>query len=72
MKSITELCYNLQTLLCQNSDILTKDLYCLGLIAKVIDRTKTMDDVYGAFYDFSCMLETKVCMLVHLLFIVGN
>ncbi|WZZ23857.1 hypothetical protein YC2023_007258 [Brassica napus] len=31
-----------------------------GLIAKVIDRTKTMDDVYGAFYDFSCMLKTKV------------
>ncbi|VVB10346.1 unnamed protein product [Arabis nemorensis] len=31
-----------------------------GLIAKLIDRTKTMDDVYGAFYDFSCMLETKV------------
>ncbi|CAL9228005.1 unnamed protein product [Arabidopsis halleri] len=31
-----------------------------GLIAKVIDRTKTMDDVYGAFYDFSCMLQTKV------------
>ncbi|KAL0872584.1 hypothetical protein Bca101_022289 [Brassica carinata] len=31
-----------------------------GLIAKVIDRTKTMDDVYGAFFDFSCMLKTKV------------
>ncbi|KAG7540365.1 Squalene synthase-like [Arabidopsis thaliana x Arabidopsis arenosa] len=31
-----------------------------GLIAKIIDRTKTMDDVYGAFYDFSCMLQTKV------------
>ncbi|XP_023634874.1 inactive squalene synthase 2 isoform X2 [Capsella rubella] len=31
-----------------------------GLIAKVIDRTKTMDDVYGVFYDFSCMLQTKV------------
>ncbi|CAN8276313.1 unnamed protein product [Cochlearia groenlandica] len=31
-----------------------------GLIAKVIDRTKTMDDVYGAFYDFSCMLKAKV------------
>ncbi|KAF3490349.1 hypothetical protein F2Q69_00057902 [Brassica cretica] len=31
-----------------------------GLIAKVFDRTKTMDDVCGAFYDFSCMLETKV------------
>ncbi|XP_019086991.1 PREDICTED: squalene synthase 1 isoform X2 [Camelina sativa] len=31
-----------------------------GLTAKVIDRTKTMADVYGAFYDFSCMLKTKV------------
>ncbi|CAH2076797.1 unnamed protein product [Thlaspi arvense] len=31
-----------------------------GLIAKVYDRTKTMDDVYGAFYDFSCMLKVKV------------
>ncbi|KAI9128176.1 hypothetical protein K1719_001169 [Acacia pycnantha] len=31
-----------------------------GLTAKVIDRTKTMSDVYGAFFDFSCMLESKV------------
>ncbi|CAA7047528.1 unnamed protein product [Microthlaspi erraticum] len=31
-----------------------------GLIAKVMDRTKTMADVYGAFYDFSCMLKAKV------------
>ncbi|XWS62728.1 hypothetical protein CRYUN_Cryun06bG0035700 [Craigia yunnanensis] len=31
-----------------------------GLTAKVIDRTKTMADVYGAFYDFSCMLKAKV------------
>ncbi|KAH0894626.1 hypothetical protein HID58_057055 [Brassica napus] len=31
-----------------------------GLTAKVIDRTKTMADVYGAFHDFSCMLKTKV------------
>ncbi|XP_019088304.1 PREDICTED: inactive squalene synthase 2 isoform X3 [Camelina sativa] len=31
-----------------------------GLIAKIIDRTKTMDDVYGVFYDFSCMLQSKV------------
>ncbi|XP_010437578.1 PREDICTED: inactive squalene synthase 2 isoform X2 [Camelina sativa] len=28
--------------------------------AKIIDRTKTMDDVYGVFYDFSCMLQSKV------------
>ncbi|KAL2477111.1 Squalene synthase [Forsythia ovata] len=31
-----------------------------GLAAKVYDRTKTMSDVYGAFYDFSCMLKSKV------------
>ncbi|KAG6386437.1 hypothetical protein SASPL_155339 [Salvia splendens] len=31
-----------------------------GLTAKVIDRTKTMSDVYGAFYDFSLMLKSKV------------
>ncbi|KAJ4831552.1 hypothetical protein Tsubulata_017981 [Turnera subulata] len=31
-----------------------------GLTAKIIDRTKTMADVYGAFFDFSCMLKSKV------------
>ncbi|KAL5055558.1 hypothetical protein RYX36_036240 [Vicia faba] len=31
-----------------------------GLTAKVIDRTKTMTDVYGAFFDFSSVLESKV------------
>ncbi|KAJ9132805.1 hypothetical protein P3X46_033638 [Hevea brasiliensis] len=31
-----------------------------GLTAKVIDRTKTMADVYGAFFDFSCMLKSKI------------
>nr|ADX01171.1 putative squalene synthase [Bacopa monnieri]QWT77154.1 squalene synthase [Bacopa monnieri] len=31
-----------------------------GLTAKVIDRTKSMADVYGAFYDFSRMLKSKV------------
>ncbi|KAE8716874.1 Squalene synthase [Hibiscus syriacus] len=31
-----------------------------GLTAKVIDRTNSMADVYGAFYDFSCMLKAKV------------
>ncbi|KAH1120297.1 hypothetical protein J1N35_003457 [Gossypium stocksii] len=31
-----------------------------GLTAKVIDRTKSMADVYGAFYDFSCILKAKV------------
>ncbi|KAL3621291.1 squalene synthetase-like protein [Castilleja foliolosa] len=30
-----------------------------GLTAKIIDRTKTMSDVYGAFYDFSRMLKSK-------------
>ena len=38
-------------------------VFFLGLTAKVIDRTKTMADVYGAFYDFSCMLKTKVSHL---------
>ncbi|KAL2596456.1 hypothetical protein AAZV13_11G103200 [Glycine max] len=31
-----------------------------GLTAKVIDRTTTMADVYGAFFDFASMLESKV------------
>ncbi|CAL0326916.1 unnamed protein product [Lupinus luteus] len=31
-----------------------------GLTAKVIDRTKTVADVYGAFFDFSSMLKSKV------------
>lgn len=31
-----------------------------GLTAKVIDRTKSISDVYGAFFDFSCMLKSKV------------
>nr|ANM71227.1 squalene synthase [Siraitia grosvenorii] len=31
-----------------------------GLTAKVIDRTQTMADVYGAFFDFSVMLKAKV------------
>lgn len=29
----------------------------------MIDRTKTMDDVYGAFFDFACMLKTKVYVI---------
>ncbi|KAF5786123.1 Squalene synthase [Helianthus annuus] len=33
-----------------------------GLTAKVIDRTRTMGDVYQAFYDFSSMLKSKVDM----------
>ncbi|KAL9391399.1 hypothetical protein Peur_015319 [Populus x canadensis] len=31
-----------------------------GLTAQVFHQTKTMDDVYGAFFDFSCMLKSKV------------
>ncbi|XP_015892440.2 squalene synthase 2 [Ziziphus jujuba] len=33
-----------------------------GLTAKVIDRTRTMADVYRAFYDFATMLKSKVDM----------
>jgi len=31
-----------------------------GLTAIVIDQTNTMADVYGAFFDFACMLKPKV------------
>ncbi|XP_068646519.1 squalene synthase 8-like [Aristolochia californica] len=31
-----------------------------GLSAKVIDYTRTMSDVYGAFYDFSYILQSKI------------
>ncbi|WCJ40907.1 Squalene synthase [Euphorbia peplus] len=31
-----------------------------GLTAKVIDRTRTMADVYRAFFDFSSMIKSKV------------
>ncbi|XP_024990753.1 squalene synthase-like [Cynara cardunculus var. scolymus] len=31
-----------------------------GLTAKIIDRTKTMADVYSAFYDFCSLLKIKV------------
>lgn len=31
-----------------------------GLTAIVIDRTNTMPDVYGAFFDFACMMKPKV------------
>lgn len=31
-----------------------------GLTAIVIERTNTMPDVYGAFYDFACMMKPKV------------
>lgn len=50
--AVVFLCTKLFSLLC---------LWLAGLTAKVIDRTKTMSDVYGAFFDFSCMLKSKVC-----------
>eukprot|EP00262_Sarcandra_glabra_P009910 TRINITY_DN24744_c0_g1_i1.p1 TRINITY_DN24744_c0_g1~~TRINITY_DN24744_c0_g1_i1.p1 ORF type:complete len:410 (-),score=52.64 TRINITY_DN24744_c0_g1_i1:517-1746(-) len=31
-----------------------------GVVAKVIDETKTMSHVYGSFFDFSCVLKSKV------------
>nr|AFN61199.1 squalene synthase [Chlorophytum borivilianum] len=31
-----------------------------GLTAKVIDQTRTMSDVYGAFFEFSSLMKTKV------------
>nr|BAW27654.1 squalene synthase [Amaranthus cruentus] len=31
-----------------------------GLTARVIDKTDSMPDVYGAFYDFACMIKPKV------------
>ncbi|KAL5703159.1 squalene synthase [Ranunculus cassubicifolius] len=31
-----------------------------GLTAKVMDSTKSMSDVYGAFFDFACILKSKV------------
>ncbi|KAL3621290.1 squalene synthetase-like protein [Castilleja foliolosa] len=31
-----------------------------GLAAKLVYRTETMSDVYGAFYEFSCILKSKV------------
>uniref|UniRef100_M1AEP1 Squalene synthase n=2 Tax=Solanum tuberosum TaxID=4113 RepID=M1AEP1_SOLTU len=31
-----------------------------GLCAKIIDQTRTMADVYGAFFDFCCIMESKV------------
>ena len=38
--------------------------FFLGLTAKIIDRTNTMSDVYGAFFDFSCILKSKVWYLL--------
>lgn len=29
-------------------------------LSKIIDQTRTMADVYGAFFDFCCIMESKV------------
>ncbi|WOG84680.1 hypothetical protein DCAR_0103864 [Daucus carota subsp. sativus] len=49
------LCYN-------NPQIFTKTVKPKNsdLKARIFNRTKTMRDVYGAFYDVSCLMETKV------------
>ncbi|WMV52810.1 hypothetical protein MTR67_046195 [Solanum verrucosum] len=31
-----------------------------GICAKIIDQTRMMADVYGAFFDFCCIMESKV------------
>jgi len=31
-----------------------------GLTARIIDETKSMSDVYSAFYEFSSLLESKI------------
>lgn len=48
--------------LCYNNIVVFRGVVKMrrGLTAKVIDRTKTMADVYGAFFDFAIMLESKV------------
>ncbi|KAK1261355.1 Squalene synthase [Acorus gramineus] len=32
----------------------------LGLVAKISDQTKTMSDVYSDFFEFSCLLKSKI------------
>nr|ADW27427.1 squalene synthase [Astragalus membranaceus] len=48
--------------LCYNNIVVFRGVVKMrrGLTAKVIDRTKTMADVYGAFFDFASLLECKV------------
>lgn len=44
-------------------DYFCKMFFCYeftDLKARIFNRTKTMRDVYGAFYDVSCLMETKV------------
>ncbi|KAI9197537.1 hypothetical protein LWI28_000142 [Acer negundo] len=31
-----------------------------GLVAKIVDRTKTMSDVYNAFFEFASLMKSKV------------
>ncbi|KAL8101785.1 squalene synthase 8-like [Apium graveolens] len=48
------LCYN-------NIQVFRKDLKLRADVkARIINRTKTMADVYGAFYDVSCLMKSKV------------
>ncbi|KAI3979505.1 hypothetical protein MKX01_001697 [Papaver californicum] len=47
------LCYN-------NIEVFRGVKLKLGLCAKMVDNTKAISDVYGAFYDFSSMLKTKI------------
>ncbi|GKB26388.1 adenylate kinase [Tanacetum coccineum] len=42
--------------------IIDVKIFRKSLRAQVIDRTKTMADVYGAFYEFSSILKSKVNM----------
>lgn len=36
-----------------------------GLTARVIDQTNTMADVYGVFFEFSSLLESKVVIFFY-------
>ncbi|XAR72776.1 Squalene synthase [Bertholletia excelsa] len=48
------LCYN-------NIEVFRGDVkISRGLTAKIIDRTRTMEDVYGAFFDFSYIWKSKI------------
>jgi hypothetical protein len=38
--------------------------YLSGLTARIFDETKSMPDVYSAFYEFSSLLESKVYSLM--------
>nr|AGW25489.1 squalene synthase [Paris polyphylla var. yunnanensis] len=48
--------------LCYNNQELFRGVVKMrrGLVARVIDQTKTMSDTYGAFYEFSSLLKSKI------------